>query len=270
MGRRKGVPLPESGLGAGFRFSTYGPRYDPGPEYWVSAGERMAAGFPGSHVEGIWIVSNFQKSGGTLLSFPASTEDPYITFTSEDGNEAALSHFDRKGFKIWLQVEPGYARMPGLIELVLERYKSHPCVTGFGVDVEWFRSDGTAQGTPVSDPEAENWLKAVRKVNPEYRMFLKHWLPGYLPPIVRDGIVFIDDSQQFRSLRQLKVEFAEWGRHFSPAPVGFQFGYPADKHWWGRLDDPPVEIGRTILESTPNTSALFWVDFTILDVFPVT
>jgi hypothetical protein len=37
---------PESTLGAGFRYSSYGPPYNPGPEYWDSVGEQMAAKFP--------------------------------------------------------------------------------------------------------------------------------------------------------------------------------------------------------------------------------
>ena len=64
------------------------------------------------------------------------------------------------------------------------------------------------------------------------------------------------------------TEFAAWGAHFAPAPVGFQYGYPADQTWWQELADPAKEIGQAILTQTPNTRSLFWVDFTVLEVFP--
>jgi hypothetical protein len=268
-GRGGQAITPTPSLGAGFRFSTYGPESDPGPEYWASVGERMSAKFPGSHPEALWIVGSFFGDGKTYLSFPAETSDPYILSGEVDMNDAALALFDQQGLQVWLQVEPGNADMLTLIDLVLNQYKNHPSVIGFGVDVEWYQSDGSPEGTPVSDAEAEAWVSAIRAVNPNYRLFLKHWETAYLPPAARDGIVFINDSQQFASLDELQAEFAAWGEHFAPAPVGFQYGYPADQPWWSKLQDPPAEIGQAILEATPNTTALFWVDFTVLQVFPV-
>lgn len=89
-----------------------------------------------------------------------------------------------------------------------------------------------------------------------------------MPPTARDGILFVDDSQQFPSLDAMIDEFATWGETFAPAPVAFQFGYRADRRWWQELDDPPGEIGERILAAVPNTEALYWVDFTVLEVFP--
>jgi hypothetical protein len=54
----------------------------------------------------------------------------------------------------------------------------------------------------------------------------------------------------------------------APAPVGFQYGYRADKPWWGKMKDPVKEIGDRILAATPNTETLIWVDFSVQDVFP--
>ncbi|MEZ0395167.1 MAG: hypothetical protein ABWK53_01855 [Anaerolineales bacterium] len=257
----------EAGLGAGFRFSTYGPPTNPGPDYWAAVGEAMAARFPGSTPQAIWIVGNF-TGPGVFLNFPVETDDPHITFTYADMNEAALDLFDQRGIQVWLQVEPGSADMVELIDLVLGRYSHHPCVIGFGVDVEWYKSDGSAQGTPVTDEEARHWVRAVRAHNRNYRLFLKHWDINWMPPTYRDGLVFVDDSQQFESLEEMSAEFAVWGETFAPAPVAFQYGYPADRPWWSQLADPPGDIGRAILAEVPNTSALFWVDFTALDVFP--
>lgn len=258
---------PYPALGTGFRFSTYGPAWNPGPEYWASIGEQMAAKFPNAQPEAIWIVGNFTGEG-TFLSFPADIKDPLITKTYMDMNETVLSLFDERGVRVWLQVEPGNADVTTLIHLTLSQYHHHPCVIGFGVDVEWYKTAAGPEGTPVDDETAAAWVQAVRSYNPAYSLFLKHWDYNWLPPTGREGIVFVDDSQQFDSLEHMIAEFARWGEHFAPAPVAFQYGYPADKRWWSQLQDPVGEIGRAILEHVPNTIALFWVDFTILEVFP--
>lgn len=255
-------------VGAGFRFSTYGIGSNPGPEYWLSVGQEMSSRFPNSHPEALWIVGNFLGDGMTHLSFHAQTDDPYINSSYVDLNEPTLSLFDQHGFKVWLQVEPANADMLKLIDLVLNQYKHHPSVIGFGVDVEWYKSDGSPLGTPITDEEAQAWVKAIRAHNPEYKLFLKHWEIDYMPPTYRDGIVFINDSQQFESFEHLVSEFAAWGEHFAPAAVGFQYGYPADKTWWKELQDPPGDIGKALLDKIPNTSSLFWVDFTVKEIFP--
>ncbi len=255
-------------LGAGFRFSTYGVGSNPGPEYWLSVGQKMSAKFPSSHPETIWIVGNFFGDGKTYLNFHAKSDDPNITSGYVDMNEQTLDLFDANGFKVWLQVEPANADMLTLIDLVLDQYKHHPSVIGFGVDVEWYKSDGSPLGTPITDEEAQAWVEAIRAHNPENRLFLKHWETEFMPPTYRDGIVFINDSQQFESFDHLIEEFTAWGAHFAPAPVGFQYGYPADKTWWQSLQDPPGEIGRALIENIPNTASLFWVDFTIKEIFP--
>jgi len=253
--------------GAGFRYSSYGIRQNPGPAYWISVGKQMTAKFLRAVPECIWIVGNF-TGHGTCLSFPVDTEDPFVTSTDVDMNEQVLDLFDENNFKVWLQVEPGNADINGLIQLVMKQYCRHPSVIGIGIDVEWYKSDGSAEGRPVSDEEARSWVKTVRSVAPHYRLFLKHWVTDWLPPTVRDGIVFVDDSQQFNDFDHMVSEFTGWGRHFAPAPVAFQFGYPADKPWWSLLVDPPGEIGKAILKNIPNSSALFWVDFSVREVFP--
>lgn len=263
------TPVPAT-LGAGFRYSTYGPRENPGPEYWVTVGRRMAAKFAGARPQGIWIVGNYGGDGTTWLTFPGKHSDKHILFSPTDDNEAALKRFDEAGVQVWLQVEPGDAPVADLIELMLARYGGHPCVIGVGVDVEWFHSDGTPEGRAVTDEEAATWVAAARAFDPRYRLFLKHWEQEKMPPAYRDGVLFVDDSQQFESFDAMVDEFAEWGRAFEPAPVGYQFGYGADRDWWGALADPAGEIGRAILARVPNTQALYWVDFTVLDVFPET
>ncbi len=262
-------PIPVGGrpLGAGFRFSTYGPDYDPGADYWADVGEQMAARFPDSVPEAIWIVGRLHEEG-TWLSFPGASDERLIRFSGEDQNAEALELFDRRGFRVWLQVEPGHAPVETLIHLMLDRYGQHPSVIGVGVDVEWYRSTDVPEGRAVTDAEARAWLAAARSHHPHYRLFLKHWEIGKMPPSAREGILFVDDSQAIPSFDEMIEEFAAWGRAFAPAPVAFQYGYRSDRHWWRQLDDPPADIGRRILGAAPNTEGLYWVDFTVLEVFP--
>jgi hypothetical protein len=261
------TPLPTSSLYAGFRYSTYGPPYNPGAQYWVSVGQRMAGKFPSARPQANWIVGSLEGQG-TRLSFPGTSTDSYIQFAASDENEETLTLFDQAGLSVWLQVEPGEASMETLIHLVLSQYGHHPCVIGVGLDVEWYHSYQEPMGQAVTDAEAANWLAATRSHGAQYRLFLKHWLIEMMPLTQRDGLFFIDDSQQFDSLDQMAAEFVQWGQAFAPAPVGFQYGYPDDRKWWGQFDDPAGDIGRRFLAEIPNLQGLYWVDFTILDVFP--
>lgn len=256
-----------SEMSAGLRYSSYGPDYDPGPEYWVQVGREMAERFPGAVPGAIWIVGELAGEG-TRLNFPAEPESSLIEVTDRDSNERALLLFDQAGAQVWLQVEPGNAPVEELIHLILDRYGHHRSVVGVGVDVEWYRSIDRAEGQAVTDAQARAWLTAARSHDPRFRLFLKHWEAGKMPPTVREGILFVDDSQILPSLDAMVDEFAEWGRRFAPAPVAFQFGYESDRPWWRHLDDPPREMGERVLAAAPNTEALYWVDFTVLEVFP--
>lgn len=258
-------------LGAGFRYSAYGPDCIPPPEYWGLVGLEMAGRFDGAVPETIWIVGRLHRArSGTLLSFPIHANDARIVGTPHDGNEAILTLFDRLGFRVWLQVEPGFASVEELIDVVMARYKHHPSVVGFGVDVEWYRSLDPDEGEPVSDAVARAWLQAVRRHGAHYRLFLKHFAIDKMPPNEREGILFVDDSQILPSLETMVDEFAIWGRTFAPAPVAFQYGYESDRPWWRLLEDPPRDVGQAILDAVPNTEGLYWVDFTVVEVFPPT
>jgi len=169
---------------------------------------------------------------------------------------------------VWLQVEPADADVNELLNIMLKQYSKHPCVIGAGIDGEWYKSADHPEGKAVTDEEAALWVKTVQAYNPGYKLFLKHYRQDKMPPTIRDGILFVNDSQQFESLDEMASEFGAWGKRYAPAPVAFQFGYPADKTWWGQFDDPAGEIGTRLLAENPNTTGLFWVDFTVLDVFP--
>ena len=267
---------------AGLRSSPYGPRNGfPAPQYWLSAACSMASRFEHATPTLIWIVGTMETassavsqqnySGRVRLSFPAPGNKKFnnIVFANQDANEAYLEQFDKNGLQVWLQVEPAHADINTLIELVLERYGKHPCVIGFGIDVEWHRwSRQNRAGVAVSDAQAEAWSKKVSSFNPGYRLFMKHWLQSRMPRRFRHpGLVFINNGQRFVSLAQMGRDFEKWGKAFFPSAVGFQFGYPADKVWWKQLNDPAREIGRVLLSRIPNTSDLIWVDFTMKEIW---
>ena len=107
----------DSTLEAGFRYSTYGPTYNPGPEYWPEVGKQMAAKFTDAKPATIWIVGNV-NGNGTYLNLPCETEDPNIRCGYVDMNENLLTTFDEQGFDVWLQVEAGNADMVELIDIV--------------------------------------------------------------------------------------------------------------------------------------------------------
>ena len=257
------------GLFAGFRASPYGVIPFPEPDYWSYVGQEMAGKFAGAAPAGLWIVGEAGEDGECLLNFPSpGGAFSKVVFHNTDDNAGALDWFDTNGLSVWLQVEPGDADVSTLIELVLDRYGDHASVIGVGVDVEWFRWLANTDGKAVSDEEAQAWSEKARSYDSQYTVFLKHWLTGKMPPSYREGLVFVDDSQDFDSLSSLVAEFADWGDWFAPSPVMFQFGYEADRAWWSDLTDPPDEIGHAILNAVANTRGLFWVDFTIEEVFP--
>lgn len=263
---------------AGFRAShilqNFPNKQFPEKEYWQSVGEKMAGKFESTQPAGIWIVSLYQSNGDTRLNFPAFG-GPYdhILSISEDQNAEYLSYFDKVGLQLWLQVEPGSASVDTLVHIVLNRYKNHSAVAGFGVDVEWYKTHQHSGGKKLDDEEAERWENKVKAIKPEYTLFLKHYSKSWMPPNYRGGIIFVDDSQDFcyasDSFDAMVNEFISWGAKFFPNKVAYQYGYPKDRVWWSRLLDPPGDIGHALINHIPNCYGLFWVDFTITEIFPI-
>lgn len=269
----RGDTVPIFPVHAGLRISR-GKHLSPFPSarYFESASAAMAAKTPRAKPCLIWIVGLYWRDGEMGVSFPkpdsARGDFPFVHFINVDLNETYLSEFDRRGIDVWLEVEPGNANVETLIDLVLSRYGHHRCVVGFGVDVEWFRRGDRKDGRPVTDAEARDWDRRVKSFNPRFRLFLKHYMPNRMPPTVRGDLLFLDDSQGFQSLRAMTHEFRLWGRKFYPAEVGYQFGYPSDEAWWSRYSDPARTITAELRDYVPNARWFFWVDFTVLDVFP--
>jgi peptidoglycan/xylan/chitin deacetylase (PgdA/CDA1 family) len=235
----------------------------------------MASYWPSSTPTGIWLIGEYlYGSQDCELEYPnpdpGTPPPPNIVYEEDPpvDHEAMLTYFDTHGIKVFLQVEPGDADVGTLIDLVLGHFGHHPCVAGFGVDVEWLKdADGKA-----SDAEAAAWESKVKSHNSAYRLFLKHWDAAYIPPTYRGDIIFIDDSQGFKpwkkGLDKMVAEFSEWANYFYPNPVGFQIGYERDRQWWSKLANPPEDIGDALDAAIPNPMGVFWVDFTLREVFP--
>ena len=257
---------------AGVRASRYGIKPFPSPAGWQKAIRAMAGCFEGSMPCAVWIVGEHRSPKSVRLCFPGDGRTrAFIEFDAIDAAEEYLRFFDGAGIRVFLQVEPGHADMEALIDLVLDRYGHHPCVAGFGVDVEWFReADKPGFGMEVDDATARTWEERVKSHDPGYRLFLKHWNIRWMPAGYRGDIVFVDDSQIFKSREEMVREFTTgWAAAFYPNPVIFQVGYKADKPWWGNLPEPPKSIGDAIRDGVRQEMGIIWVDFTLRDVLPV-
>ena len=264
-------PIPP-GMRAGLRASDYGISPWPSPTWWVNSISSMASRFPGSTGSSILVVVEIDgmKGPNCWAHFPNPDGGTYpgVRFDSTDKFEEDLIAFDQNGIKAWVQVEPSACSMSMLIDLVLRQYSHHPSVIGFGLDDEWYLNKSYRNGKAVTDAEAQAWVQQVRTFNPGYQVFLKHWIAANMPPTYRTGLVFVDDSQGFRTLSAMVTEFTAWGQKFTPSPVGFQFGYASDRSWWSKLSNPPKDIGNAILSKVPNTMDLYWVDFTAYEIWP--
>ena len=242
----------------------------PPKEYWLKVGNGMADKFENAQPAGIWIVGLYMNSGHVSLGFPSpGGEYDKIDFANEDLNEDYLTYFDENDIKVWLQVEPGSANIDTLMMLVMDRYKHHPSVIGFGIDIEWYKADIEYEGAKVTDKEAEHWDTTLRIIDTSYTLFIKHYNTDWMPPNYRGNIFFVDDSQIFNNLQQMVHEYIDWGETFAPNYSGFQFGYNADRHWWSDFDDPPKTIGQALFDNIPECKGVFWVDFTVTEIFPL-
>ena len=157
----------------------------------------------------------------------------------------------------------------------MNHYKNHPCVKGFGVDVEWhnpsaLKENNNGYGTKLSDSLAKKIDAKVKSVKSDYSVFVKHWDSRWLPKTFPSDMIFVNDSQQFGSLEDLKGDFQYWASLYAPNPVFFQIGYEDDKDLWGTLSKPQAKsLGNLILDGldTENQDVgIIWVDFTLTDV----
>ena len=262
---------------AGVRVSSYGMVADEDEPYafdefpsateMATFGETMQSLYSGSTGAYLLIVGPLGSNNSCSLSFPVTGTYDYIKGSKNDRYEAYLDEMDAKGYSVWLQVESGNADLETLVELVMDRYGHHSCVKGFGIDVEWhFPVENSDRGTKLSDADAQKVLAKLRTYNENYTLFVKHWREDYLPSKM-EGLIYVNDSQQFHSLDDVKEDFADWAAYYAPYPVMFQIGYKADRPIWNEFDNPLQEFGEAILEActSGNDIGIIWVDFTLCD-----
>jgi len=265
---------------AGWRSSEYGNDNQWGhdqsdPAYWINVAQQMSSKFPGSTPGGVLVVGEIDGNPGTATStfmpFPKpSGTYPNVTFGTTDAIEPLLTAYDNAGLKVYLQVESADADVPMLMDLIMNRYKQHPSVMGFGVDVEWYHQKQYSDGRPLTDSEVNSWATKVTTFNPNYSLMVKHWDWNYLSNARPSNVLFLTDSEQLGSLSNATSEYIAWIDHFGSAQVGFQIGYPSDMSWWGNLSDPASSIINPVIDARPNANigAVYWVDFSVLKAFP--
>lgn len=282
---------------SGLRSSSYGIEPFPHPKGWEHSFDMIQSYFPGSQACGIWIISNIDTNNSNCnVEFPKNDGDSKdykgIVFSSKDKHEEYLSYFDENNIKVFLQVESGKADIKDLIDIILIRYGHHPSVIGFGVDLEWYDPhgyvgmNGETFFTSLNTKTAEEWDKQIKSYNPEYRLFLKHWLhtPDIMPQYTQSDIIFINDAQDFSNLTDgdpkkamnlMINNFSNWARHFRRdgyvRSVGYQIGYDSDRNFWQDLLKAPYpqSYAKKILDEIPKEQevSIFWVDFSMKDVF---
>ena len=92
-----------------------------------------------------------------------------------------------------------------------------------------------------------------------------------MPPIYRGNLIFVDDSQMLETFNGMMDEFVSyWANYFQPNIVFFQIGYSSDRSWWQKLEHPPSYIGTAIAQNISQNCGIFWVDFTLKEVIPIT
>jgi len=265
---------------AGWRSSEYGNDNPYGhdqsdPNYWIGVAQQMSSKFPGSVPGGVLVIGEIDGSPGkatsTFMPFPKpSGTYPNVTFGTTDAIEPLLTAYDKAGLKVYLQVESADADIPMLMDLVMNRYKQHPSVIGFGIDVEWYHQKQYPDGRPLTANEVTTWAMKVSTYNPNYFLMVKHWDPSYLSNARPTNVLFLTDSEQIGSLSSAITEYIDWVDHFGTSQVGFQIGYPSDMSWWSKLSDPTSSMINPVIEARPNANigAVYWVDFSVLKEFP--
>jgi len=266
---------------AGWWLSQYGTNNQDGQNqtntnYWISVAQKMSQKFPGSKPGGILVIGYIEGANSatkTSLPFPKpSGTYPNVNFSSIDTIEPLLAAYDKAGLEVYLQVESADADVPMLMDLIMKRYKHHPSVIGFGVDVEWYhQSKYPGYGKPLTDDEVIKWANQVKTYNPNYSLTLTHWDATYLSNARPNNVLFLTDSEHIGSLGAAIGNYTSWVDHFAPSQVGFHLGYPSDMDWWSELTDPASSIINPVIEARPNANigGVYWVHFSVTKAFPI-
>ncbi|MBN2202572.1 MAG: hypothetical protein JW700_00065 [Candidatus Aenigmarchaeota archaeon] len=257
----------ESKILAGWRSSMYGYQQQKPPSYWVDVAKDISSKFPGTVPGGIWLVGETDGSGpGTLLYMKSTGSYPNIAFEKGDVSEEYLNAFDKANVKVILQVEPMSADINTLIDIVMSQYKHHSSVIGFGVDIEWY---GTCNdGCKPSAEDVISWNDKLHSINQNYTLMIKHFEESKLPTGIPSNILIVCDDEENGKLNTLVSEHALMESKFKNNPFGAQYGYPSDKNIWQDMQDPIKQLGNAIEDRIGRPISHFWVDFSIMDLYP--
>ncbi|MFH0904519.1 MAG: hypothetical protein V1854_04945 [Methanobacteriota archaeon] len=274
---------------AGWRCSDYGYQGNghgqTDPPYFVCVAQSQADKFQGSKPGGIYILGYIETTDCVLpfanpgWSIANVTYDPSMT-----NPDTMLSAFDAANMDVILQVEPGNADMPTLSGLIMNKFKSHPCVKGFGIDVEWYRN-----GIAIPSSVVNGMLTAIHAVNPAYKLVIKHFDASFLPVGVA-GVTYLMDSCGMGSFSSAVSEYVAWANHFSGSELGYQMLYlgidnntgaecssgvncdcaPNDRAWWGTMINPEVQLINGVYAAIPsaNIYCAYIVDFSLGYTYP--
>ena len=274
---------------AGWRTSNYGIEnptavVQSNSAYYIEVAKGMALKFPDSRPGGIYTVGYIDT--GLTTAMPSQLQSTLGTMNGvrydlagvQADPEVMLTAFDAAGLDIILGIEPGAADINALATKILNKYKQHPSVKGFGLDNEWYK--GETGNVVMSPAEAITFRDAIKAVNPSYKVTLKHYDETRLPRNI-SGITYLTDTCGFSSKNEAVAEYAAWANYFSGSEVAYQFGYDAEcgenPDWWKALGPAPYGYGEAALQITDSIRAatnnpiysIYWVDFTILTQFPI-
>lgn len=299
----------------------------PSASEWKSGADNFKSHFTTSkNPTLIWIVGeagweNGSYTGDTELKMvkPSGSFDSKIKFTNDGGqyskdgwykdgsswkgydNDDYLNYYDANNIDVFLQIEPANANILQQIEIVMERFGSHNCVAGFGIDLEFYdiNSKGVNRSYP-SKSEVQSWYNKVKSYGSKYELFLKHFK---IEAVDGDGyrgankdIIYINDVQDMGGLPNFLISeeedgMIEWADHFGNNPIWFQIGYGADwyhinsngdydpafdmKPWyeqrWGSNPDDIVDgLADALINNVKSNQdvGVIWVDFTMRKLFP--
>jgi len=263
-------PLSTETKYAGLATHPAGHQTDYPPRYWVNATKYISLKvIRNSEPIVVWVVGVAWSGGICYLPFPSPGGSyPSIIFSLTDKNEEYLDAFDTAGIKVWLIVEPSTADVETLIDLVLGRYKNHTSIVGLGIDIEWYRTEQEKDGKHVTNEEVTKWLDEIKSYNSTYRLLLVHWEITKMPTLHPKDVIFVDDAQGFGSLDTMVNSFKNWGNNFPDANVGFSIGFLRDESWWSKLSDPGGQITNKLFNEIPNCKEVYWVSWSIPEIFP--
>ncbi len=249
-------------------------------KYYIEAAKGMNIKFPESNPGGIYTVGYIHNMGTNMPTQLQSTLGPmpYVGYDTQADPEVMLTAFDNAGLSIILGIEPGNADIYILADKILNKYKNHPCVKGFGLDNEWYKTE--SGNVTMTSAEAIKFRDTIKAVNSNYKVLLKHYNASRLPKDI-SGITYLTDTCGFTTFDEAISDYISWANSFSGSEIAYQFGYDEmecgeDPNWWLNLAPRPgygeaaVKIFDSISASINNPIySIYWVDFTILTQFPI-